>query len=104
MITDVINKWHYLAVTKLSAFLKGVTSKYNINFFFQLHSFGTKTKRDSHEKFCKNLDFCEVVMPDEKTIILEYSYGSKSIKHRFVIYADFETLLEKTDCCEYNIS
>ena len=42
MIPDV-KKWHYLAVKKLSAFIKGITSKHNGDFCCLncLHSFRT---------------------------------------------------------------
>ena len=44
--------WHYLAVKKLSALLRKITSKqdgdsYCLNF---LHSFRTKNKLNSHKK------------------------------------------------------
>ena len=54
-------KWHYLAVKKLSAFLRsaflrGVTSKNNGNFYCLncLHSFRIKNKVESHKKVCEN--------------------------------------------------
>ena len=41
--------WHYLAVKKLSALLRGIMSKYH-NYFYcvnYLHSFATENKRES---------------------------------------------------------
>ena len=41
--------WHYLAVKKLSALLRGIMSKYH-NYFYcvnYLHSFATEKKRES---------------------------------------------------------
>ena len=45
MITDV-EKWHYLAVKKLSALLKGITFNNNEDFYCIscLHSFRTENK------------------------------------------------------------
>ena len=45
-------QWHYLAVKKLSALLRGITSNqhgdfYCLNYF---HSFATENKRESHKK------------------------------------------------------
>ena len=62
-------KWHYLAVKKLSALLRGITSKSNYDFYCLncLHSFRTKCKLESHKKICKNKDFCDVIMPSEDT-------------------------------------
>ena len=59
--------WHYLAVKKLSALLRVVTSKYHNHFYCLncLHSFATENKRESHIKLCKNKDFCKVVMSAE---------------------------------------
>ena len=63
-----IEGWHYLAVKKLSALLHGMASKHKDDFFCLnfLHSFRTKNKLKSHEKVCKNKDFCGTVMPSEK--------------------------------------
>ena len=52
--------WHYLAVKKMSALLRGITSKHNgilycLNF---LYSFRTENKLECHEKVWKNKDFC----------------------------------------------
>ena len=51
--------WHYRAVKKLSALLKGITSKNNGDFYClnYLHSFRTKSKLESHKNVCKNKDF-----------------------------------------------
>ena len=48
-------KWHYLAVKKLSALLRGITSKNNGDFYCLncLHSFRTKNKLQSHKKYVK---------------------------------------------------
>ena len=45
MITDG-EKWHYLAAKKLSALLKGVTSKHDGDFYClnYFHSYSTKDK------------------------------------------------------------
>ena len=45
-------RWHYLAVKKLSALLRGITFKCNGDFYCLnfLHSFRTKKKLESHKK------------------------------------------------------
>ena len=47
-------KKHYLAVKILSVLLKGITSKYDGDFYCLncLHSFRTKNKLESHERVC----------------------------------------------------
>ena len=66
--------WHYLAVKKFSALLRGITSKYDGDFYCLncLYSLGTENKMKYHEKACKNKDFCGIVMPSEKDNILEF--------------------------------
>ena len=41
-------------------------------------------------KFCKHEDFCGVVMPSEKEIILEFNQCMKSDKMSYIIYADID--------------
>ena len=57
--------WHYLAVKKLSALLHEIISKDKGNFYCLncLHSFRTENELKSHEKVCKNKDYCGIVMP-----------------------------------------
>ena len=45
-------RWHYLAVKKQSALLRGITSKHHGYFYCLncLHSFTTENKLKSHEK------------------------------------------------------
>ena len=68
-------QWHYLAVIKLSTLLRGTTSKHHSDFCSLncLHSFRTQNELKSHEKACKNKDFCGIVFPSEKEKILEFS-------------------------------
>ena len=50
--------WHYLTVKKLSALLRGITSKTNGDFYCLncCHYSRTKNKLPSHKKLCKNKD------------------------------------------------
>ena len=92
-------RWHYLAIKKLSALLRGITSKHHGNFYCLncLHSFETENKRESHKKACGNKDFCNVVMSFEDTKILKINQCQKSDKGPFIIYAHLECLIEKID-------
>ena len=58
---------------RLSALLHGITSKHKGDFCCLncLHTFTIENKLKSHEKVCKNKDFCEILMPLEKDKILE---------------------------------
>ena len=67
MLNEEKEVWHYLAVKKLSTFLRGITSKHHGDFCLScLHSFRTENKLKSYEKICKNKDFCRIVMSSEK--------------------------------------
>ena len=97
-------KWHYLAVKKLSALLRGITSKNNGDFYCVncLHSFRTKNNLKSHKKACENKDFCSIIMPSQDTKILEFGQYQKSDKAPFIIYADLERMIDKLDGCKYD--
>ena len=103
MITDG-KKWHYLAVKKLSALFRGITSNNNGDFYCLncFHSFKTEKKHKKHKNVCKNHDYCYVEMPEEDNKILKYKYGEISMKFTFIIYADLESLLEKMSTCHNN--
>ena len=95
---------HYLAVKKLSALLRRITSKKNGYFYYLncLHSFRTKSKLQSHKRVCKKKDFCNIVMPSEDTKMLQFIQYKKSDKAAFIIYADLECLIEKINGSKKN--
>ena len=66
MITDD-KKWHYLAVEKLSALLRGTKSKHEGEFYCLncFHSYSTKNKLKNHKNACENHDYCYAKMPEE---------------------------------------
>ena len=61
MITDR-EKWHYLAVKKLSAILRGLTSKHVGDFYCLncFHSYSTENKLKKHKSVCENRHYCYV--------------------------------------------
>ena len=71
--------WHYLAVKKLSIFLTGITAKHHGDFYCLncLHFFRIENKLKSHEKVCKNKDFCGIVTLSEKDNILKFNQYMK---------------------------
>ena len=60
MITDG-KKWHYLAVKKSSALLRGVTSNHVRDFHL-----GQKINSKKQENACKNHDYCCIEMPKKR--------------------------------------
>ena len=103
MITDG-EKWHYLAVKRLSALFRGITGNNHGDFYclncFQ--SYITENKLKKHKKVCKNHDYCYVEMPEEYNKTLKYNEGEKSMKSPFIIYADLDCSLEKMNTCHNN--
>ena len=89
-------KWHYLAVKKLSLLFCKITSEHDgefccLNF---LRLFSTENKLKEHENVCKNHGHCYIEMPKEESIS-KYNHGQKYMKIPFIICADMEPLLEK---------
>ena len=66
--------WHYLAV-KLSALLRGITSKRNSDFCYLIciHSFRTENKLECHEKVCKNKNIFGIGLPTQKNNISKFN-------------------------------
>ena len=96
MISNLEKQWHYPAPKKISALLRGITSKNNGDFYCLncLHSFRTKNKFESHKRACENK--CNNVnMPFDDTKILEFNQYQKSDKAPFIIYVDLERIIEK---------
>ena len=83
-------KWHYLALKKLSRLLKGIASKHKGDFCCLncFNSYSTKDKIKKHRHVCENHDYCYVEMPEKDNKILKYNHGEKSMKAPFIIYAD----------------
>ena len=96
--------WHYLAVKKVSALLREITSKNNGNFHCLkcLHSFRTKSKLELQKKECENKDFCNIVMPAEDTKISGLNQYQKSDEAPFIIYENLECLKGKIDKCKHS--
>ena len=72
MIIDS-EKWHYLAVKKLFALFRGVTSKHDRDFYCLIffHFYTTKNKLEKHDQVCKNHDYFYVEIPNEDNKILK---------------------------------
>ena len=96
--------WHYLAVKKLSASLRELTSKHHGDVYCLNcpHSFAAENKLEYHKKGRENKDFCNIIMTSEDTKILEFKQYQKSDKAPFIIYADFKRLIENIDGCKNN--
>ena len=96
MITDG-SKWHYLAVSSLSALLTKKSSNHEGNLYSLgcFNSCTTKNRLNEHEKICNKGDSCRIEMPKWTEKTLKYARGEKSLKAQFAIYLDLECLLKK---------
>ena len=103
MITND-KKYHYLAVTNLSALLQGMSSNHDGNFYCLncFNSYTTKNKLKEHEEICNNYDSYHIEMHKWAEKILKYNLGKKSLKAPFGIYLDLERLLKKDQSCQNN--
>ena len=95
----MVTKWHYLAVRRVSALLRGIKKNNNGDFYCLncFHSYRTHNKLKKHERVCNNHDYCRVDMPKEHEKI-KYLPGEKSLKAPFIIFTDLECLLKKQYC------
>ena len=58
-----------------------------------------KKLKKKYQKACNDHDYCYVERPYEDNTILKYNHGENSLKAPFMIYADWECLLEKMHSC-----
>ena len=91
--------WNYITVKKTSALLIGITSKHKGNFYCLswFHSFKTKNKFELLKKVLENNFFCSVEISSGDTKILEFNQYQNPDQVPFIIYADIECLIERTD-------
>ena len=103
MITDD-NKWHYLAITNLSALPDGKLSNYHGDLYCLncFNSYTTKNKRKGHEEICYNHDSCRIQMPRWFEKMLKRNPRGKSLKASFAIYLDLKCLLKKEQSLKNN--
>ena len=91
----IINN-HYVAIKSLSRLLSNKNSKHNGKEYFCtncLQGFHQKIPRDEHMRYCLDNESVKVEMPRNKPIV-EFCDGQYQFKVPFIMYADFESLLE----------
>ena len=95
LITDDNDK-HYVAIKSLSKLLRSSNTRnekaqhFCINF---LQGFNEKKSRDEHLVCCRNNEAVRIEMPNKNSIV-KYSDGQYQFKVPFLMYADFESILE----------
>ena len=93
-------KRHYILMKDLSPFIKHDSKNKKYVCPRCLSTFNKQEKLDSHLNDCKAKKPTRVTFSDKEK--LEFTNTERQIKHAFVIYADFESTLEKIQTCEAN--
>ena len=89
------NRKHYIAIKSLSRLLSRQNSKHKQSQLFCmncLQGFSTESARDKHYDYCKDNDTVRIEVP--KNPIVEYCDGQSQFKVPFIMYPDFESILE----------
>ena len=97
-------KFHYLAISNLSALLQGILSNHKEDFYCLncFNSYTTKTKVKPYEEICNNNDSCRIEIPHWAEETLKYNTGEKSLKALFSIFLDLECILKKVQSSQNN--
>ena len=96
MLITENNRKHYVAIKSLSRLLSKQNSKHKeIQHFCMncLQGFREECSRDEHIGYCKDNESVRIEMPHKKPIV-QYSNGQFQFKVPFIMYADFESILE----------
>ena len=89
-------KKHYVAIKSLERLLSKMNSKHNPTQHFCnncLQGFSDIASRDNHYDYCRSNESVRIEMPTRNPIV-SYSNGQHQFKVSFVMYADFESILE----------
>ena len=98
MIPDC-NKWHYIAISSLSALLAKKSWNHHTDFYC-LNCFNSHTSKNrlKEQKEIRNKhDSYRIEMPEWFEKILKYNPGEKSLRAPFAIYLDLKYLLKKRE-------
>ena len=90
------NNKHYVAIKSLRRLLSMQNSKHKESQHFCincLQGFSEKKSRDEHLVYCRNNEAVRIEMPNSKPIV-QYSDGQYQFKVPFMMYVDFESILE----------
>ena len=99
MIIEDGDKRHYVAIKSLGRLLSKMNSKHNPSQHFCTNcsqGFSDVGSRDEHYAYCRSNQAVRIEMPNKRPIV-EYSNGQHQFKVPFVLYADFESILESID-------
>ena len=96
MLITESNRKHYVTIKSLSRLLSSQSTKHKGKEYFCtncLQGFKQEASRDEHIGYCKNNESVRIEMPHKRPIV-EYSNGQFQFKVPFMMYTDFESILE----------
>ena len=96
MLITESNRKHYVTIKSLSRLLSSQNTRHKGKEYFCmncLQGFKEEASRDEHVGYCKNNESVRIEMPHKRPIV-EYPDGQFQFKVPFIMYADFESILE----------
>jgi len=91
---------HYCLIKNLPGLLREQTGNHHMHYCRRcLNGFRDKEVLDKHKEYCNQHAIARVVMREPETV-LTFKNHQKSMKHPFVVYADFESLIKPVDTCQ----
>ena len=96
MLISDRDKRHYVAIKSLGRLLSMQNSKHKESQHFCtncLQGFSEEHSRDEHYAYCRSNQAVRIEMPTKRPIV-EHSNGQHQFKVPFIMYADFESILE----------
>ena len=97
---------HYCWIKNISSLLFNLTNHQHAVYYcnYCLHRFKNRDAQIEHSKHCQNHEIQKIKLPDENNKWLTFTNYHQQLKVPFIIYADFESILEKKDYCLPNPS
>ena len=97
MLITKNNHKHYVAIKSLSRLLSSQNTKRNGKEYYCINcsqGYSDERSRSEHIGYCKNNELVRIEMPHKRPIV-QYSDGQFQFKVPFIMYADFESILEQ---------
>ena len=94
--------WHYTAIKSLSRLLssKNSNTKRKQHFCMNcLQGYMQESSKDQHQVYCEDNESVRVEMPKQGSTV-EFKDGQNQFRVTFIMYADFESILELMDPVE----
>ena len=94
---------HFCWIKNLSRLVSKQSSKHDHHRHFCLrclNSFHSEQTLEKHKELCNTKNPVKIVLPEKDKNILQFKNLNNSMKVPFVVYADFESFIEKIDTCQ----